>query len=385
MKSSTRSPALQWTFIVVLLLMVILASIGIVSRNHHLHVLRETAHTTATQQVIVFNPLPEATTATLDLPADVQAFKDAAIYARSSGYLKYWYADIGTVVKQGDLIALIETPELDAQVLQAKSDLATAQANYDLAETTALRWQELVKTRTVSVQDLDNKVGDAAAKKALLDSAHAHLQQLAALQTFEQIRAPFSGTISVRNIDIGDLVNSSSSGHELFHLVDKQQLRIYVQIPQAQASAIKVGMHADLSVAEHPGHHYSAKVIKNAGALDPLSRTVLVELLFDNADQVLNPGDFASISFRLATPAASLQIPVTALIFRGDGLQVACVDAAHQVHLTTVVPGRDFGKRMEILSGISANSNIIDNPPDSILDGEAVKIASIRKLNTEAP
>ena len=383
MTSSSRSASLRWTFVVILLVMAVLAAIGIISRKHHLHALQQVAYATAVQRVIVFTPLSESATAILALPADVQAFKDTAIYARSPGYLRRWYADIGTQVKPGDLIALIETPELDAQVRQANSDLATAQANYELAQTTALRWQNLVKTRTVSRQDLDNKVGDAAAKKALLNAAHAHLQQLAALQNFEQIRAPFAGTVSARNVDIGDLVNAGTTGRELFHLVEKQQLRIYVQVPQAQAADVKVGMNAELSVPEHPGRHFSARVIKTAGALDPKTRTVLIELLFTNTDQVLNPGDFASIRFKIPNSASSLLIPVTALVFRGDGLQVAAVDANHHVQLITVVPGRDFGKRMEILSGVTTHTTLIDNPPDSIIDGEPVAIASVRQLKAE--
>ncbi len=384
MTTGTHSPSLRWIFIVILLIMAILAAVGIFKRSHHMKVLKQEAHDADTQQVVVFSPLVESATSALVLPANVLAFKDASLYARSPGYIKRWYADIGTPVKTGDLIAQIETPELDAQVRQAESDLSTAQSNYDLAQTTAARWQVLIKTKTVAVQDLENKLGDAAAKKSLLDSARAHLQQLLALQTFEQIRAPFEGTVSVRNVDIGDLVSASSSGRELFHLVDKRQLRVYVQVPQSQAPNILPGAHADLTVPEHPGRHFSAEVIKIAGALDINARTVLVELLLPNPDLAIDPGDFATVSFKMPMPRTDMRIPVTALVFRGDGLQVASLDKDHHVHLVTVIPGRDFGKSMEILSGVNAQATIVDNPPDSIVNGETVEIASVRKLKAEA-
>ena len=376
-------PSLKKTFMLVLLAMVLLAGAGIFKRRHHLDELKKEAQATSLRQVIAFNPLIESSSGILELPGNVVAFKDAALYARSPGYLRKWYADIGTEVKTGDPIAKIETPELDQEVLQARSDLATAKANYDLAYTTAVRWQSLVKTRTVSEQDLENKLGDAAAKKAILGSAKAHLRQLLALQSFEQIRAPFDGTLSARNVDIGDLVEASPSGRELFHLVDSSKLRILVQVPQAQANGVKVGMHAGLSVPEHPGSRFDAEVIQIAGGLDPKSRTVLVELLFDNAIHAIHPGDFASVGFRVKGETTSLRIPITALIFRGDGLQVATVNPGHHVHLVTIVPGRDFGKSMEVLSGLDKHASVIDNPPDSITEGEQVVIASVRKLKAE--
>ncbi len=377
------TPSLKKTFILALLAMLLLAGAGILERRHHLDELEKTAHENALRQVIAFNPLAESSTGTLELPGNVVAFKDAALYARSPGYLRKWYADIGTEVKAGDPIAKIETPELDQQVLQARSDLATAKANYDLAQVTAVRWQSLVKTRTVSEQDLENKLGDAAAKKAILGSARAHLRQLLALQSFEHIRAPFDGTLSARNVDIGDLVEAAPSGRELFHLVDSSRLRIFVQVPQVQSNGVKVGMHAEFSVPEHPGRKFNAEVIQIAGGLDTQSRTVLVELLFDNAMRAIHPGDYASVGFRVKGETIRLRIPITALVFRGDGLQVATVGPDHHVHLVTVVPGRDFGKSLEILSGLDEHDSVIDNPPDSIMEGEQVAIASVRKLKAE--
>ncbi|HQT25781.1 MAG TPA: efflux RND transporter periplasmic adaptor subunit [Burkholderiales bacterium] len=368
-------------FLLVLLVMMLLAAAGILERKHHLDLLKQQAKENSIQQVIVFSPHAESGLSALDLPGDIRGYRDTAIYARSPGYLKEWDVDIGTEVKKGDLIARIETPEVDQEVRQARADLATAKANYDLAKSTAERWQNLAKTRTVSRQDLENKLGDEKAKKAVLDSADAHLGQLLALNAFEEVRAPFSGTVSARNIDVGDLVTAAPSGQELFHMVDSRKLRIYVQVPQAQANEIRVGMKAAISVPEYPGRRFDASVIRNAGALDPESRTVLVELLFDNSGHSLKAGDYASVSFETKSSGRTV-MPITALIFRGEGLQVATVRNS-RVHLVKVMPGRDFGKSMEVLSGLDEHSIVIDNPPDSIMEGQPVAVASVRSFKAD--
>ena len=373
------SSSLKKAFFLTLLAMGLLAGAGIISRANHLEDLKRQARETSVQQVIVFSPLSESPESILALPGDVVAYKDASIYARSPGYIRKWYADIGTEVKKGDLIATIATPEIDAQVSQARSDLSTAKANYDLARITLDRWKVLVKTRTVSEQDLQNKIGDEAAKKSVLDSAKARLDQLLALQSFEEIRAPFSGTVSARNVDIGDLVEAGPSGRELFHVVDRKKLRIYVQVPQPQADEIRPGMKAEMTLPEYPGRRFKVDVIENAGALDPKSRTVQVELLYDNSANQVNPGDYADISFKANAALPRTIIPITALLFRGDGLQVAAVENG-RIHLVKVVPGRDYGKRMEILSGIESHATVVDNPPDSIMEGQQVAVASVRKL-----
>ncbi len=366
------------TFFLVLLVMMLLAAAGILKRKHHLDDLKRQAREDSVQQVIVFSPQVESKPHSLALPGDIQGYRDTAIYARSPGYLKEWEVDIGTEVKKGDLIARIETPEVDAAVKQARADLATAKANYDLAKSTLARWKILVRTRTVSEQDLENKEGAEKARKAALDSAEAHLRQLLALNSFEEVRAPFSGTVSARNVDVGDLIQPAPSGRELFHMVESGRLRIYVQVPQAQSNEVRVGMKAEVSVPEYPGRKFEAEVIRNAGALAPESRTVLVELLFDNRDHSLKAGDYADVSFKTKSSGRTV-IPITSLIFRGEGLQVATVLNGH-VHLLKVVPGRDFGKTMEILSGLDGNSSVIDNPPDSIMENQEVAIASVRKF-----
>jgi RND family efflux transporter MFP subunit len=365
MKSFTK------TFFAALLIMLLLGGVGILSRAHHLDDLRKQADENALQKVIVFSPAIEDQPLRIELPGDVVGFRDASLFARSAGYVKEWHADIGTEVKKGELIAKIETPELDAQVKQAQADLASANAEYALAKSTAERWQALSKTRTVSKQDLETRITDEKAKKSALDSADAHLRQLLSLQSFEEIRAPFSGKITARNIDIGDLVQASPAGRELFHIADDSKLRIFVQVPQARAGEIKVGMHAKLSVPENPGKTYDASVTQSAGAMDQNSRAAMVELIYDNSRRELKAGDYASVSFSSHVQGKTV-IPITSLIFRGEGLQVATVDENHRIHLVKVVPGRDFGQKMEILSGIDSHELIVDNPPDSIMEGQQV-------------
>ncbi len=365
MKSFTK------TFFIALIVMLLLGGFGILSRSHHLDDLKKQAKENALQKVIVFSPATEDQPSHIELPGDVVGFRDASLYARSAGYVKEWYADIGTEVKKGAPIARIETPELDAEVKQAEADLATANSEYALAKSTAERWQLLSKTRTVSKQDLETKSADEKAKKSALDSADAHLKQLLSLQSFEEIRSPFSGKITARNVDIGDLVQAAPAGRELFHIADDSKLRIFVQVPQARANEIRVGMHARLSVPENPGKTYDASVTQNSGAMDQSSRTAMVELIYDNAKHELKAGDYASVSFS-SKESGMMVIPITSLIFRGEGLQVAMVDDNHRVHLLKVEPGRDFGQKMEILSGIDGHELIVDNPPDSIMEGQQV-------------
>ncbi len=369
MKSLTK------TFFAALIIMLVLGSAGILSREHHLDDLKKEAEENSLQKVIVFSAASEDQPLHIDLPGDVVGYRDASLYARSAGYVKEWYADIGTEVKKGALIARIDTPELDAQVKQAEADLITAKTQYALAKSTAERWQLLSRTRTVSRQDLETRLADEKAKKSALDSADAHLKQLLSLQSFEEIRAPFSGRITARNVDIGDLVQGQPAGRELFHIADDSKLRIFVQVPQAKSGDIRVGMHAKLSVPENPGKTYDAEVTQNSGAMDRNSRAAMVELIYDNAKKALKAGDYANVSF-LSKEKGRTVIPITSLIFRGEGLQVATVDEKHRIHLVKVVPGRDFGQKMEILSGIDGHELIVDNPPDSIMEGQEVSEAA---------
>src|SRR5579863_1039495 len=311
----------------------------------------------------------------LVLPGDVQAFTDAPIYARTSGYLKRWYADIGKHVKAGELLAVIETPEVDAQYRQAKADLATADANNHLSQTTAQRFQDLKKTGLVAQQDVDNAVGDAEAKKAQSESARQNLQRLEQLQAFNRITAPFEGVVTARTIDVGALVTAgSSTGQELFHMSATNRLRVYVQVPQVYANWITPGMSADLTVVERPDVRHPAKVVSTAQSISAITRTLLTELEADNPKGELLPGAYSLVHLPLPPGLKTWRLPSNALLFRGDGLHVATVDADNKVHLNTVTIGRDYGAVVEILSGVGAADRVIINPPDSILAGTVVKV-----------
>ena len=313
----------------------------------------------------------------LILPGTVQAFIESPIYARTNGYLKTWYTDIGGAVKKGQLLAEIETPEVDQQLSQAIADLATARANEALSQTTNARWKELLKTESVSQQDADEKAGDAAAKKATTEAAGANVSRLRELESFKRVVAPFDGIITARNTDIGALINAGqSAGTELFRLADTHKLRIYVQVPEPYAAAAKPGLEAELSFSEQQGKAYTATVVRTANALDPSLRTLQVELQLDNSQGELFPGAYAEVHFKLAGNARSLRLPATTVLFRAAGLQVATVDAQQRIRLKSIVEGRDFGNTIEVLSGLDAGDAVVINPPDSIFNGMTVRVAA---------
>ena len=313
----------------------------------------------------------------LVLPGTVQAFVEAPIYARTSGYLKAWYTDIGTEVKKGQLLAEVETPEVDQQLSQAQADLETARANASLSASTNKRWQGLLATESVSKQDADEKAGDSAAKKAAVDSAAANVARLHDLESFKRVLAPFDGVVTARNTDIGALINAGqSSGSELFKVADTRKLRIYVQVPEAYASAAKPGLEAELHFTEQANKKYTAQTVRTSNALDPTLRTLQVELQLDNANREIFPGAYAEVHFKLAGNAESLRLPANTVLFRAAGLQVATVDPEKHIRLKSIVQGRDFGNTIEILSGIESQDLIVVNPPDSITEGETVRIAA---------
>jgi RND family efflux transporter MFP subunit len=313
----------------------------------------------------------------LVLPGTVQAFVEAPIYARTNGYLKTWYTDIGTQVKKGQLLAEIETPEVDQQLTQARADLETARANENLSNSTNKRWQGLLATESVSKQDADEKAGDAAAKKAAVDSAAANVARLHDLESFKRVVAPFDGVVTARNTDIGALINAGqSAGSELFRVADTHKLRVYVQVPEAYAAAAKPGLEAELTFTEQANKKYVAQTVRTSNALDPTLRTLQVELQLDNANREVFPGAYAEVHFKLAGNAESLRLPANTVLFRSAGLQVATVDGSQQIKLKSIVQGRDFGNTIEVLSGIEANDRVVVNPPDSITDGVTVRIAA---------
>jgi RND family efflux transporter MFP subunit len=313
------------------------------------------------------------------LPGTVQPLIEAPIYARTSGYVKEWYTDIGTPVKKGQVLALLDTPEVDQQLRQAEADYATAQANDALAQSTAKRWAALLATDSVSKQENDEKQADAQAKHALLASAKANLDRLRELEDFKRVVAPFDGVVTARQTDIGALINSGAAqGAALFRVTDNSRLRIYVQVPESYAPMIRKGVQVGLGIAALPGKSFTAEVTRTADAMDSASRTLLAEIQYDNQKHDILPGGYAQVHFHLPVAEGKPRLPVSALIFRADGLQVARVDEQSKAHLVSVKMGRDFGKEVEIASGLSAGDRIIASPPDSLSEGDSVHIAAIK-------
>jgi RND family efflux transporter MFP subunit len=312
----------------------------------------------------------------LVLPGAVQAFMEAPIYARTNGYLKSWSTDIGTQVTKGQVLAQIESPEVDQQLSQSLADLATARANENLSKSTNVRWQGLLATQSVSKQDADEKEGDAAAKTAAADSAAANVARLRDLESFKRVVAPFSGVITARNTDVGALINAGqSAGTELFRIADTHKLRIFVRVPEPFAAATTPGLEAQLRFVEHPNRMFSAKTVRTSNSLDPTLRTLQVELELDNAKGEIFPGAYAEVHFKLPPSAETLRLPANTVLFRSAGLQVATLDSQQRVKLKSIVQGRDFGNSIEVLSGLAPHETVVLNPPDSIADGVQVRIA----------
>ena len=365
--------------IVIIAALVIIAIVvaGVVPRVRAKNELKKETDTLAVPQVGVIQPKRGSPAQEIILPGNIQAFTDAPIYARTNGYLKAWYFDIGAHVKQGQLLAVIETPEVDQQLLQARADLSTAQANLNLSQITYNRFEGLKNTDSVAVQDVDNAAGDYAAKKAIVDSARSNVNRLEDLQSFEKIYAPFDGVITARNTDVGQLIDSGSSGgvgRELFHVAAIRTLRVYINVPQQYSVAAKPGILAELTLAQFPGRKFQGKLVRTANAIDLASRTLLVEVDVDNSTGELLPGAFTEVHLKIPTEIPSYILPVNTLIFRAQGLQVATVGNDNRAKLITIVLGRDFGATVEVVSGLTDADKIIVSPPDSLVDGEQVQI-----------
>lgn len=365
------------TIIAVIVVIAIVVA-GVVPRLRAKNALKKETDTLAVPEVGVIQPKRGAAAQEIILPGNIQAFIDAPIYARTNGYLKIWYFDIGAHVKKGQLLAEIETPEVDQQLLQARADLNTAQANENLSHITFNRFEGLKNTDSVSVQDVDNASGDYAAKKAIVESARSNVNRLEDLQSFEKIYAPFDGVITARNTDVGQLIDSGSSGgvaKELFHIAAIRTLRVYINVPQQYSVAAKPGILADLSLAQFPGRTFQGKLVRTANAIDLASRTLLVEVDVDNLTGELLPGAFTEVHLKVPTDIPSYILPVSALIFRAQGLQAAVVGNDNRAKLVSITLGRDFGATVEVVSGITDADRVIVSPPDSLIDGEEVKIA----------
>jgi len=367
-----------WIFLLALVTAVVIAIAGILPRIQARTALRRETAEMAVPAVAVVQPKRSAPAQEIVLPANVQAFTDAPIYARTNGYLKRWYVDLGSRVKEGQLLAEIDTPEVNQQLRQSLADLATAQANLNLSRITADRYAGLLKTDSVSKQESDNAAGDYEAKQANLQSSQANVKRLRELQSFQKIYAPFSGVITARNTDIGALIDSGSSGGvrtELFHIVQADKLRVYVSVPQVYSQAAKPGLTADLTLSEFPGRRFEGKLVRTANAIDPTSRTLLVEIAVDNPTGQLFTGSYAEVHLKLPTAASAFILPVNTLLFRAEGLRIAVVGDGQKVELMQITLGHDFGSEVEVIAGVNGNENVIVNPPDSVVTGETVRIA----------
>lgn len=368
----------SWVIALLAFLVVVAVVIsGIVPRVRARNTLRTETNQLAIPAVIVAQPKKSAPGQEVILPANIQAFRDAPIYARTNGYLKKWYVDIGGHVKAGQLLADIDTPEVDQQLHQARADLSTAEANVHLSEITASRYQGLLKSDSVSQQDADNATGDFAAKKAMVQSAQANLRRLEELQSFEKIYAPFDGVLTARNTDIGQLINSGSTTgakSELFHIAAPGKLRVYVNVPEVYSRLTKPGLKADLLLAEFPGRRFEGTLVRTADAIDLSSRTLLVEIDVDNPTGELLTGAYAEVHLKLPGNIATFTIPVNTLLFRSEGLRVAVVKD-NKADLVPVSLGRDFGSEVEVLVGLNGDENLVVNPPDSIVSGQEVRLA----------
>ena len=349
---------------------------GIASRAANSKRLSQWTAANAQPVVTVTQPQPANGAAVLALPGRLEAYSRAPIYARVPGYLKSWQVDIGASVQAGQLLAEIEAPDLDQQLSQALADLLTARANAALASTTAKRWQDLVKSDAVSLQDVDMKNGDLAAKTAIVKATKANVDRLEVMEGFKRITAPFDGIVTARATDVGALINAGSGkGLELFVISDTHKLRLYVSVPQNYAAQITAGTQAQMTVPERPGRTFTATVETTSQSVDPSSGSTLVELAVDNASGELVPGAFANVRFALPLTSASLSVPASALIFDSRGARVATLGADNRVVLEPVRIARDLGTVIEISSGLAATDRVIDSPPDGIGKGDQVRIA----------
>jgi RND family efflux transporter MFP subunit len=363
--------------LVALVLAGVIAATGILARQTSYNSQAAWTRAQATPTVAVHTPITETAARSLTLPGDIEAYYQAPIYARVNGYVKMWYKDIGDRVHAGDVLATIDAPELDQQMRQMKADLLTAQTNQKLAETTARRWQALVASNSVSIQSTDEKVADAAARAALAKAAQANVDRIQAMLDFKQLVAPFDGVVTARRTDIGQLINagSAASERELFVVADLHRMRVYARVPQVNSALITHGMKASLKLPQYPDRTFSAEVVTTANAIDPQSRTVLVELQADNPKGELWPGTFAQVTFQLPGNPDVLLVPAGALIFQEHGAQVATVDADDHVHLRAVTIGQDEGTNLEVLGGLTPEDRVIDSPPDTLSEGETVHVA----------
>jgi len=361
---------------IVALLLIIGVIWGIATRSADERQLAQTTHSSSELTVVVTHPIVTGEAGEIALPGNTQAFDDTPIYARTNGYLKKFFVDIGQHVTQGQLMAIIETPEVDQQLQVAQADLKSAQANLSLADTTAERYQNLLKQDSVSKQETDVAVSGAAARRAAVEAAEANVRRLQQLQSFEQIYAPFSGIVTTRNTDIGDLIDAGSGSaqpKDLFRIAATGKLRVFVAVPEIYAPDIHDGDTATLTLDEYPGQQFTGRVARNSNAIDMASRTLNVEVDVDNPQNKLLPGAYVFVHFRLPQQQAQLSVPANALLFRSEGLRVAVVSNG-RVHLQPITIAKDNGATLEVGTGLHPGDQIILDPADSIAEGQPVRV-----------
>ena len=359
---------------VLVLLALAAAAQGILARRAAYAALERSAAAAAVPRVVVLEAPAGPNGSELVLPGSVEPYTGTVLHARVDGYLKRWLVDIGAHVKAGQLLAEIDTPEIDDQLRQARADLATAQADEKLAHTTAQRWQALVTRGAVARQDADEKAAAAEAQSARRAAAAANVDRLTQMQAFKRVLAPFDAVVTARHVDTGALISAGGGGTTLFELAQSDRLRVKVRVPQTDSGAIALDQQAQLRFAEHPGQDFPARVVRTADALDPQSRSLLVELELDNADGALLSGGYAEVHFNLPATRRSVRLPINTLLFRAEGLQVASLGPDDTVQLKPVTAGRDFGKEIEILAGIEPGERVIVNPPDDLASGVRVQV-----------
>ena len=361
----------------VLLALAIGAVITLVSRIRNSRVLADETVQTSVPTVSVVHPIAESADEELVLPGTMQAYEESPIYARTNGYLLRWYKDIGSRVNKGDLLAEIDTPEVDQELMQARANRQQIVAQLDLAKINADRYVSLRKSDSVSQQEADQQSSGYQQAKANLDAADANVRRLEQLESFKRVYAPFSGVLTKRTVDPGMLINAGSTGpgKELFDLARVDPLRVYVSVPQNYAPAIKVGTEATVTMQEYPGQKFKGTVVRTAESIDPMTRTLLTEVDLPNKDGHLLPGSYGEVHFRAGINARKITVPVNSMLFRQEGPRVAVVGSGGKVQLRSIAIGRDYGATLEILGGVSIEDRVVINPSDSLEEGQQVNVA----------
>jgi RND family efflux transporter MFP subunit len=368
---------LRW-FLILGFIFLVLGIYAVLQRRSEHEVLAQQTERMAVPYVSVIHATPINSDSEMVLPGTLRPYVESPIYARTNGYLKKWYKDIGSHVEKGEILAEIDTPEIDQELAQSEAQLVTAQANLSLSSVTATRYQDLIKSDSVSRQDLDNANGDLAAKKAMEQSADANVRRLQEMESFKRVYAPFTGVITQRNVDPGTLINAGNGGsstREMFDLAQIDPMRVYVSVPQSYSQSIRAGLKACLSLSELAQRSFCGQVVRTANSIDPNTRTLLTEVDVPNPGGTLLPGAYAEVHFDVKLTGTHLSLPINALLFRPEGTIAAVVGSDGKIEFRKLTIGRDLGNALEVLQGIAAEDRIVVNPPDSLEPGEAVNLA----------